>query len=338
MAGSDLRGRTVLVTGAAGFIGFHLTKRLLATGARVVGIDNMNSYYDVALKDARLRLLLNSPAFHFERCDVTEHEAVRSLFESCDPEFVVHFAAQAGVRYSLTNPRAHVSSNIDGFLAILEACRARPIRHLLYASSSSVYGTDSKVPFQESDPAVTPVSVYAATKRANELMAETYAHLFDIPATGVRFFNVYGPWGRPDMAYYVFTKAALTGKAIDVFNNGHMRRDFTYIDDVIEAVYRLLHRPPRRAAALLGLPIERPHIIYNVGNHAPVELLEFIATIETAVGRKTERRYLPMQPGDVPETFADVSRLACVTGFAPRTPLLDGIGRFVQWYRWYHRS
>ena len=338
MTGSDLAGCSVLVTGAAGFIGFHLTKRLLATGARVVGIDNMNSYYDVALKVARLRSLLNSAAFRFEHCDITDHQTVRSLFESCNPEFVVHLAAQVGVRYSLINPSAYFSSNIDGFLAILEACRARPIRHLLYASSSSVYGADSKVPFQESDPAVTPVSVYAATKRANELMAETYAHLFDIPMTGLRFFNVYGPWGRPDMAYSIFTKAALAGKPIDVFNNGHMRRDFTYIDDVIEAVYRLLHLSPRRAAALLGQPIERPHIIYNVGNHTPVELLEFIATIEAAVGRKTERRYLPMQPGDVPETFADVSRLACVTGFAPRTPLLEGIGRFVQWYRCYYGS
>jgi UDP-glucuronate 4-epimerase len=338
MTGSDLAGCTVLVTGAAGFIGFHLTKRLLATGARVVGIDNMNSYYDVTLKDARLRFLLNSPAFRFEHCDITEHQKVRSLFESCNPEFVVHLAAQVGVRYSLINPRAYFSSNIDGFLTILEACRVRPIRHLLYASSSSVYGNDTKVPFQESDPAGSPVSVYAATKRTNELMAETYAHLFDIPATGLRFFSVYGPWGRPDMAYFVFTKAALAGNAIDVFNNGQMRRDFTYIDDVIEAVYLLLHQPPRRAAALLGLPIERQHIIYNIGNHTPVELLEFVAMIEAAVGRTAERRYLPMQPGDVPETFADVSRLAGVTGFAPRTPLLEGIGRFVQWYKAYYGS
>jgi UDP-glucuronate 4-epimerase len=338
MTGSDLAGCTVLVTGAAGFIGFHLTKRLLATGARVVGIDNMNSYYDVTLKDARLRFLLNSPAFRFEHCDITEHQKVRSLFESCNPEFVVHLAAQVGVRYSLINPRAYFSSNIDGFLTILEACRVRPISHLLYASSSSVYGNDTKVPFQESDPAGSPVSVYAATKRTNELMAETYAHLFDIPATGLRFFSVYGPWGRPDMAYFVFTKAALAGNAIDVFNNGQMRRDFTYIDDVIEAVYLLLHQPPRRAAALLGLPIERQHIIYNIGNHTPVELLEFVAMIEAAVGRTAERRYLPMQPGDVPETFADVSRLAGVTGFAPRTPLLEGIGRFVQWYKAYYGS
>ena len=333
MAGSDLAGRTVLITGAAGFIGFHLANRLLAAGARVVGVDNMNAYYDVALKQARLRELANSPSFHFKRCDLTEHEAIRSILQSYKPEFVAHLAAQAGVRYSLTNPRPYVSSNVDGFLAILEACRAQPVRHLLYASSSSVYGADSEVPFQESDPAVTPVSLYAATKRANELMAGTYAHLFDIPATGLRFFTVYGPWGRPDMAYFAFTKAAFEGHAIDVFNNGQMRRDFTYIEDAIEAIYRLLDQPPRSAAALLGLTIERPHIIYNVGNHTPVELSEFIATIEASVGRKVERRNLPMQPGDVPATFADVSRLARVTGFAPRTPLVEGIGRFVQWYK-----
>jgi UDP-glucuronate 4-epimerase len=336
MAGSDLEGRTVLVTGAAGFIGFHLANRLLAAGACVVGIDSVNAYYDVAIKEARLRELASWPAFRFERCDITEHKAVHSIFESCKPEFVAHLAAQAGVRYSLTDPRAYVSSNVDGFLAILEACRAQTVRHLLYASSSSVYGADSKAPFQETDPAVTPVSLYAATKRADELMAETYAHLFGVPATGLRFFTVYGPWGRPDMAYFTFTKAAFEGRPIDVFNNGRMRRDFTYIDDVIEAVCRLLDQPPKSAAALLGLTLDRPHLIYNVGNHTPVELSEFIAMIEASVGRKVERRYLPMQPGDVPATFADVGRLARVTGFAPRTPLVEGIGRFVQWYKGFY--
>ena len=333
MAGSDLEGRTVLVTGAAGFIGFHLANRLLAAGACVVGMDSVNAYYDVALKEARLRELANWPAFHFKRCNVTEHNAVRSIFESYKPEFVVHLAAQAGVRYSLTDPHAYVSSNVDGFLAVLEACRAQPVKHLLYASSSSVYGADSKAPFQETDPAVTPVSLYAATKRADELMAEAYAHLFGVPATGLRFFTVYGPWGRPDMAYFTFTKAAFEGRPIDIFNNGLMRRDFTYVDDVIEAVCRLLEQPPRSAAELLGLNIDRPHLIYNVGNHTPVELSEFVAIIEASVGRKVERRYLPMQPGDVPATFADVDRLARVTGFAPRTPLDQGIGRFVQWYK-----
>jgi UDP-glucuronate 4-epimerase len=336
MAGSDLTGRTVLVTGTAGFIGFHLANRLLAAGACVVGIDSVNAYYDVGIKEARLRELARWPAFRFERCNITEHEAVRSIFESCKPEFVAHLAAQAGVRHSLTDPRAYVSSNVDGFLAILEACRAQTVRHLLYASSSSVYGADSKVPFQETDPAVTPVSLYAATKRADELMAEAYAHLFGVPATGLRFFTVYGPWGRPDMAYFTFTKAAFEGRPIDVFNNGRMRRDFTYIDDVIEAVCRLLDQPPKSAAALLGLTIDRPHLIYNVGNHTPVELSEFIAIIEASVGRKVERRYLHMQPGDVPATFADVGRLVRVTGFAPRTPLVEGIGRFVQWYKGFY--
>lgn len=337
MVGADLAEYSVLVTGAAGFIGFHLANRLLAEGARVVGIDNLNAYYDVGLKEARLRELANWPAFRFERCDITEYEAVAAIFANHKPQFVAHLAAQAGVRHSLTNPRSYVSSNVDGFLAILEACRAQPVRHLIYASSSSVYGADSKVPFQETDPAVAPVSLYAATKRADELMADAYAHLFGIQATGLRFFTVYGPWGRPDMAYFAFTKAAFEGRPIDVFNNGKMRRDFTYVDDVIEAICRLLDQPPPSAAALLGLTLERPHIIFNVGNHTPVELSEFIATIEARAGRKLERRNLPMQPGDVPATFADVDRLARVTGFAPRTPLAEGIGRFVQWYRSFYK-
>lgn len=280
--------------------------------------------------------LTKHPAFQFNRLDITDHEAIHSLFESSKPEFVVHLAAQAGVRYSLKNPRAYVSSNIDGFLSILEACRAYPVRHLIYASSSSVYGDNSKVPFQEDDPVVSPLSLYAATKRADELMAETYAHLFAIPATGLRFFTVYGPWGRPDMAYFAFTKASFEGRPIEVFNNGQMRRDFTYIDDVTEAVCRLLDQPPRSAAEILGLRIRSPHIIYNVGNHRPVELSEFIATIEAAVGHKVERRNMPMQPGDVSATFADVRRLARVTGFAPRTSLVEGMTRFVLWYRHYY--
>jgi len=328
-----LEKRVVLVTGAAGFIGFFVAKRLLKAGAGVVGLDNLNNYYDVALKQARLSELARFPAFAFARCDLTDRGAIKALFASRKPEFVIHLAAQAGVRYSLVNPHAYVASNVDGFLTILEACRANSVRHLIYASSSSVYGAESKLPFREDDPAVTPISLYAATKRANELMAETYAHLFGVPATGLRFFTVYGPWGRPDMAYFSFTRAAFAGRPIDVFNGGKLRRDFTYVDDVTEAVCRLIDIPPRMAAEALGLAIKNPHIVYNVGNHTPVELSEFIAVIERATGRKIARRNLPMQPGDVPATYADVDRLARVTGFAPRTSLTDGIGRFVAWYR-----
>ncbi|HTR13303.1 MAG TPA: NAD-dependent epimerase/dehydratase family protein [Roseiarcus sp.] len=328
-----LAGRSVLVTGAAGFIGFFVANRLLAAGAEVVGVDNLNGYYDVALKEARLKELAKFPAFAFSCNDLTDHGAIDAAFKARQPEFVVHLAAQAGVRYSLVNPHAYVASNVDGFLTILEACRARSVRHLIYASSSSVYGAESKLPFREDDPAVTPVSLYAATKRANELMAETYAHLFDIPTTGLRFFTVYGPWGRPDMAYFSFTKAAFEGRPIDVFNDGKMRRDFTYVDDVTEAVCRLIDEAPPLAAKTLGLAIKSPHLIYNVGNHTPVELSEFIAVIEGTTARRIKQRNLPMQPGDVPATYADVDRLARVTGFAPRTPLAEGIGRFVAWYR-----
>jgi UDP-glucuronate 4-epimerase len=335
MTTADLSGRVVLVTGAAGFIGFHLASRLLDQGAQVIGVDNLNAYYDVSLKEARLRGLASAPGFRFERLDLSEGGPILSLFARHQPECVIHLAAQAGVRYSLVNPRAYVGSNVDGFLTILEACRAHPVRHLVYASSSSVYGANEKVPFHEDDPVTSPVSLYAATKRADELMAETYAHLFAIPASGLRFFTVYGPWGRPDMAYFSFTKACFEGRPIEVFNGGAMQRDFTYIDDVVEAVARLLDRPPASAATTLGLRIRSPHIIYNVGNHTPVELSAFIATIEAAVGRKVERRNAPMQPGDVLKTFADVDRLTRVTGFSPRTPLAEGIGRFVTWYREY---
>ncbi len=337
MTGLDFRGRSVLVTGAAGFIGFHLARRLLALGARVTGLDDMNAYYDVSLKEARLAELMRSPAFTFERCDICESERVLSLFASFRPGCVVHLAAQAGVRYSLVNPHAYVRSNVDGFLSILEACRAQPVEHLIYASSSSVYGANAKLPFREDDAVAAPVSVYAATKLADELLGAAYAHLFGIPMSGLRFFTVYGPWGRPDMAYFSFTKACFEGRAIDVFNNGRMQRDFTYVDDVIEAICRLVDAPPARAAQALGLEIEAPQILYNVGNHTPVELSEFIATIESAVGRTLERREKPMQPGDVPATFADVERLMRVTGFSPRTALSDGIARFVAWYRDYYR-
>lgn len=328
----------ILITGVAGFVGYHVAMRLLAAGHRVVGLDNLNAYYSVALKRARLAELAAQPNFSFEQRDLTDQDGIRAIFDKLKPDVVIHLAAQAGVRYSLDNPRAYVSSNIDGFLVVLECCRAVPVKHLLYASSSSVYGSNSKVPFHENDPVLSPVSLYAATKRANELMAETYAGLFAIPTSGLRFFTVYGPWGRPDMAYYSFTKAIIEGQPINVYNNGLLRRDFTYVDDVVEAISRLIDRPPAAAAEILGLTNRTPHIIYNIGNHTPVELGEFIATIEAAVGRKAERRYLPMQPGDVPATCADVERLARVTGFAPRMPLADGIQRFVAWYRGFTAS
>jgi len=335
MTAPDLRSQSVLVTGAAGFIGFHLAQRLLTAGATVNGIDNLNSYYDVDLKRARLAKLVAQERFAFVARDITDYDGLKALFAHCRPHYVVHLAAQAGVRYSLEAPRAYVSANLDGFLGVLEACRAHAVGHLVYASSSSVYGANRKVPFHESDPVLAPVSLYGATKRANELMAEAYARLFAIPCSGVRFFTVYGPWGRPDMAYYAFTRAILEGRPIDVFNHGHMQRDFTYIDDVTEALVRLIAWPP--AAATDGDETAARHAIYNLGNHTPVELERFIAAIETALGRKAHRRYLPMQPGDVPATWADVERLRQATGFAPDTSIEDGIARFVAWYRAYHR-
>ena len=283
----------------------------------------------------RLARLEGLAGFAFERCDVADKARVLALLGAFEPHYVVHLAAQAGVRFSLQDPSAYLRANIDGFLAVLEACRARPVRHLIYASSSSVYGANSKVPFSESDRVDNPRSLYAVSKRANELMAHTYAELFNIAASGLRFFTVYGPWGRPDMAYYAFTKSILEGRPIDVFNHGRMQRDFTYIDDVTEALARLLALPP--AAAGDGSETAARHTIYNLGNHTPVELERFIAAIETALGRKAHRRYLPMQQGDVPATWADVERLTRATGFAPHTSIEDGIARFVAWYRAYHR-
>jgi UDP-glucuronate 4-epimerase len=331
----DLTSRCILVTGAAGFIGFHLAQRLLAAGATVHGIDNLNSYYDVGLKRARLLRLNTNARFAFSALDITDYDGLRTLFAGFRPHCVVHLAAQAGVRYSLEVPRAYVSANVDGFLGVLEACRAHAVGHLLYASSSSVYGANSKVPFHEDDPVLAPVSLYGATKRANELMAEAYARLFAIPATGVRFFTVYGPWGRPDMAYYAFTRAILEGRPIDVFNQGRMQRDFTYIDDVTEALVRLIVMPPG-AAGGGEARAKTQHALYNLGNHTPVELERFIAAIEAALGRKADRRFLPMQQGDVAATWADVERLRQATGFAPATSIEDGIARFVAWYRSYH--
>ena len=335
-------GRRVLVTGAAGFIGFHFARRLLSTGAIVLGVDNLNDYYAPSLKKARLDQLKGVERFSFELSDIADHSHVRGLFEQFAPTHVVNLAAQAGVRYSLRNPRAYVTSNIDGFLSILEACRHVPVEHLIYASSSSVYGTNNKVPFSEHDRADHPASLYAATKRANELMAHTYAHLFHVPSTGLRFFTVYGPWGRPDMAYYSFTKAILEGRPIEVFNHGQMSRDFTYIDDIVEAMVRLLdHRPQGPDGTCDDGPAsgagKAPHAVYNIGNHTPVPLEHFIDVIARAAGRRVEKIYKPMQPGEVPATFADVSDLAQAVGFAPNTPIEEGIGRFVAWYREYHR-
>lgn len=335
MAEPALKAQRVLVTGAAGFIGFHLVSRLLEAGATVHGLDNLNAYYDVNLKKARLDAIGQHRRFSFSVQDVTDYDALKTTFADFRPDGVVHLAAQAGVRHSLSNPRAYVGSNLDGFLAVLEACRAQPVGHLIYASSSSVYGANSKVPYTEDDPVVAPVSLYAATKRANELMAQTYAHLYDIACSGVRFFTVYGPWGRPDMAYYSFTKAILEAQPIDVFNHGRMQRDFTYVDDATEALVRLVDLPPGQDARDLN-PTLAPHIIYNVGNHTPIELERFIAVLEAALGRDAQKRYLPMQPGDVLETYADVTRLSRATGFAPHTRIEDGIARFVEWFRSYH--
>lgn len=334
--GEEARPRPsrVLVTGAAGFVGFHLSRRLAGQGIGVLGVDSMTDYYDVRLKRARLAELSAIAQFRFEQIDVADTPRLLAAHRAFAPDVVVHLAAQAGVRYSITNPAAYGHANLTGFLSMLECVRAHPVRHFVYASSSSVYGANTKVPFAETDPVEQPVSLYSATKRANELMARTYAHLYRIPSSGLRFFTVYGPWGRPDMAYWSFTEAILAQRPIEVFNNGDMQRDFTYVDDVIEAIDRLLTCPPDDALrARLGVGESAPHVIYNIGNHAPVRLDRFIAVIEAAAGREAVRVMKPMQPGDVPQTYADVARLAAVTGFEPRTPLDVGIARFVAWYR-----
>lgn len=331
----------VIVTGASGFIGYHLSERLLADGFDVLGIDNMNTYYGPRLKEARLARLQARPGFRFDQIDVADGPAVLAAMARFAPRIVVHLAAQAGVRHSLEHPDAYVSSNVAGFLSVLEGCRKHPVDHLVYASSSSVYGENGKVPFSEHDSADHPVSLYAATKRSNELMAHAYAHLFGIPATGLRFFTVYGPWGRPDMAYYGFTQAILAGEPIDVFNHGRMERDFTYIDDVVAAITALIARPPNPDPNFDPLAPDPAtsksrHRIYNVGNNTPVPLSRFIRAIETACGRSAVQRPLPMQPGDVPRTFADIDDLAAAIGFSPETSIETGIARFVDWYRGFH--
>ena len=328
----------ILVTGCAGFIGMHVSERLLAAGHEVVGLDNMNAYYDPALKQARLARLLPRAGFRFERLDLAERDAMARLFADGRFERVVHLAAQAGVRYSLQNPHAYSDSNLVGFLNVLEGCRHAHCPHLVYASSSSVYGANRKLPFSEHDGTDHPVSLYAATKKANELMAHTYSHLFALPCTGLRFFTVYGPWGRPDMSLFLFTRAILAGKAIDVFNHGDMSRDFTYVDDIVEGVVRVMERIPVGDEALDMTEPDpalstAPYRIYNIGNHKPVRLTEFIGILERALGRSAQMRLLPMQPGDVASTYADTDDLRRDVGFAPDTPLEQGIGAFVKWYR-----
>ncbi len=330
--------RAVLVTGAAGFIGYHLASRLIAEGDVVVGLDIVNDYYDVALKTARLERLQAHPNFTFERIDLGDKPSLDALFARQTFDLVVNLAAQAGVRYSLVNPHAYVNSNITGFVNILEACRHTGVGHLLYASSSSVYGALTQMPFSVRQNVDHPVSLYAASKKANELMAHTYSHLFRLPTTGVRFFTVYGPWGRPDMALFLFTRAILAGQPIDVFNDGQMERDFTYIDDVVEGLVRLGRQPAVPDPSWdSGHPTPNtsnaPYRIYNIGNHRPVHLPRMIEVLEDCLGRKAEKRFLPMQPGDVPATYADIDDLTRDVGFEPTTPIEVGVERFVRWYR-----
>ena len=330
-----------LITGAAGFIGFHVAQRLLAQGHEITGIDNLNDYYDVELKLARLALIQEQPGFSFQRLDLADREGMAELFARERPERVIHLAAQAGVRYSLDHPHAYADANLTGHLNVLEGCRHGGVKHLLYASSSSVYGLNRKTPFSTSDSVDHPVSLYAATKKANELMSHSYSHLYGLPTTGLRFFTVYGPWGRPDMAYFKFTKAILGGHPIDVYNHGEMRRDFTYIDDIAEAVVRLSEVIPVADPAWTvetGSPAESsaPYRVYNIGNSQPETLRRFIQELEQALDRKAHLNMLPMQPGDVLETSADTSALEAAIGFRPRTDLAVGLARFVAWYRDYH--
>ena len=328
----------LLVTGAAGFIGYHTCRALLERGDEVVGIDNLNSYYDVALKEARLALLEQRSGFTFQRMDLADQAAIAALFQREKFERVVHLAAQAGVRYGAINPHAYAASNLTGFLNILEGCRHAGVQHLVYASSSSVYGASTRTPFALEHSVDHPLSLYAATKKSNELMAHSYAHLFKLPVTGLRFFTVYGPWGRPDMAPFLFVKRVLAGDAIDVYNFGQHKRDFTYIDDIVEGVVRTLDRVAAPAPEFsLDAPSpaisNAPYRVYNIGNNQPVELMDFIACIEKATGREAKKNFLPMQPGDVPTTYADVDALAADVGFRPHTPIEEGVRRLVAWYR-----
>ena len=332
----------ILVTGAAGFIGFHLSRRLSGRGATVVGLDNLNDYYDVKLKSDRLSQLDQESRFSFRKLDLADRQAMTKLFEAEQFDVVAHLGAQAGVRYSLTNPQAYVDANLVGFANVLEGCRHTGVKHLVYASSSSVYGANTEMPFSIHHNVDHPVSLYAATKKANELMAHTYSHLYGLPATGLRFFTVYGPWGRPDMALYLFTKAILAGRPVEVFNHGKMRRDFTYIDDAVEGVVRVIDRIPQPNPQWSGDAPDpgtskAPYKIYNIGNNRPVELLYLIETLEKCLGKKAQKNMLPMQPGDVPETYADVEDLMRDVGYRPSTPIEEGVARFVEWYLGYHQ-
>jgi UDP-glucuronate 4-epimerase len=333
----------ILVTGAAGFIGMHVCERLLAKGDEVVGIDNLNDYYDVSLKEARLARLTPHANFRFTKLDIADRAGMAELFDKERPEQVIHLAAQAGVRYSIKNPHAYADSNLVGFVNVLEGCRQQQVKHLIYASSSSVYGGNTKVPFSEHDNVDHPISLYAATKKANELMAHTYSHLYGLPTTGLRFFTVYGPWGRPDMAYFKFAKAILADQPIDVYNHGKMQRDFTYVDDVADGVVRMLDCPPTPDPAFNSESPDParsnvPYRVFNIGNHQPEDLMVFIGTLEKALGREAKKNFLPMQDGDVPATSADISELQQTSGFKPSTRIGEGIPRFVAWYQDYYQN
>jgi UDP-glucuronate 4-epimerase len=335
-------GSAILVTGAAGFIGYHVARRLLERGEVVVGLDNLNRYYDVRLKQARLAQLKPFARFTFHKLDLTDRNGLAKLFARYRFRRVVHLAAQAGVRYSLVDPHAYVNSNVVGFLNVLEGCRRVQVEHLVYASTSSVYGNHTRMPFSVRDNVDHPVSIYAATKKANELMAHTYAHLYGLPCTGLRFFTVYGPWGRPDMALFRFTKAILAGQPIQVYNYGRMQRDFTYIDDVVEGVVRTLDRPAKPDPAWTSeapnpATSSAPFRIYNIGNHQPVDLLRMIEILEQTLGKRAKKQFLPLQPGDVPATYADVEDFIAEVGFKPETPIEEGVRKFVEWYRAYYK-
>ncbi len=331
----------ILVTGAAGFIGSYVSARLLDAGAQVVGLDNLNAYYDPKLKEARLARLTPRPGFTFAKLDLADRPGMQALFERERFDRVVNLAAQAGVRYSLQNPHAYVDANVVGFTNVLEGCRYTGVKHLVYASTSSVYGANTRMPFSEHHSTEHPLTLYAATKKANELMAHTYSHLFALPTTGLRFFTVYGPWGRPDMAAYLFLDAIFAGRAIKVFNHGKMKRDFTYVDDIVEGVVRVLDHPPSPDPAFDSdhpdpARSRAPYRLFNIGNSEPIELMDFIGAIEAAVGREAIKDFLPMQDGDVPATYADTSELEQLVGFKPATPVKEGVARFVAWYREYN--
>ncbi len=333
----------VLVTGCAGFIGMHTAQRLLERGDEVVGLDNLNDYYDVSLKQARLDKLQAMAGFRFERLDIADREALRDWWARERPQRVVHLAAQAGVRYSLSHPEAYVEANLVGFGHVLEACRQHGVEHLVYASSSSVYGGNARLPFSERDGVDHPVSLYAATKKANELMAHVYSHLYQLPVTGLRFFTVYGPWGRPDMALFLFTRAMLAGEPIEIFNNGKMMRDFTYVDDIVQGVVRVLDKPAQPDPAFDAMKPDpatssAPYRVFNIGNHQPTPLMDYVAALEQALGLSARKTFLPMQPGDVPATFADTQALHDWVEFRPDTPVVEGVRRFVDWYRAYYQA